>query len=318
MANNFIDSTSLATVIGTSFDGMTVRPLRPEYIFDGVSQEKMWNLNTNPNRGDTMVFVVQSALSANTAALDPTAATITGSQKTSYTRKNVSLNLYGDHAVEDILQFRAETFVDDALDIAFAMQDQAMNSLNLIARDAMDKNRFSNEASGTISSTYHFYGSSGTASNIGPLRAIDVRKIVSKLKGDNVRPFEDGNYLAIIDPVQSTQLRAETGNAAWKEAAVAGDGSATRIWAGDIGVFENTRFIVNNTVKGAGSNTITAYFVGREAVGKAMGRDLRVTTKSTLDGPHENLLTFFWDTLVGYRVIRREALRTIETNGTTL
>lgn len=317
MANNFNDST-ITAVIGTSFDGMTIRPLRPEYPFDAASQEKVWDLNSNPNRGSAMTFVVQSAQSANTAALDPTAATISGSVKESYTRRSVTLELYGDHSVLDTLQFPKESFVNNALDVAFSMQDQAFNSINLLARTKADLNKYSNEASGTISSTYHFYGSSGTASTIGPLKAIDVRKITAKMKASNVKTYEDGNYICILDPLVATQLKAETGNDAWRAAAIAGDQAVQRVWAGDIGVFEGVRFIVNNTCLGAGTDTVTAYFLGREGIGKALGADLRVKTKSSMDGPHDNLLTFFWDVLLGYKVIRREAVRTIQTDGSAL
>ena len=38
MANTFNDVASMAQVIATSFDNMTVRPLRPNYIFDAVCQ----------------------------------------------------------------------------------------------------------------------------------------------------------------------------------------------------------------------------------------------------------------------------------------
>ena len=97
MAGNFIDIASQAIAISTMIDKMTVRPLRPKYIFDGVAKQKLWNLNTNPTKGDTVEFPVLAAFSANTAALDPTATTI-GSQTTTYTRSSVALQLYGDHS----------------------------------------------------------------------------------------------------------------------------------------------------------------------------------------------------------------------------
>jgi hypothetical protein len=319
MANDFIDIQSQAAVIATSFDNMSIEPLRPRYVWDALASEKRWNLNTNPNRGDNLVFPILSSQAANTAALDPTAAAITGSVKTVFTRRNVSLEAYGDHATVDAFEFRAETFVDDAAALMFTMQDQAMNSLNKIARAAVDLNRFSNETSGTISSTYHFYGSDGTVGAMGPLKAIDVRKVVSKMKADNVEPFEDGNYVAVVDPIQSTQLRAETGNAAWRAAAVGGsETGVSRVYNGDIGIFENVRFVVNTEIKGSGTNTLTSYFMGREGVGKAIGRDLQVRIKPGMEGPQNNLMVFHWNVLVGYKIIRREAIRTIDTNNTQL
>ena len=313
MANTFNDVASMAQVIATSFDNMTVRPLRPNYIFDAVCQEKQWNLNRNPNKGDTMVFPVLNAFGADTAALDPTSTVITGGEVNVYTRRTVSLSLYGKHAVIDTLQMVPEAFVDAAGDVAFNMQDQAMNSLNVLARAAIDLNKYSNEVSGTLSGTYHYYGSSGTVGSMGPLKAVDVRSVVADMKGDNVKPFGDGNYVAIVDPVVSTQLRAETGNAAWRSAHLSGDSSVQQVFSGEIGIFENVRFVVNNEVSGASTNTVSSYFLGSEGCGKAIGKDVSVSMKPDLDGPHSNLATMRWNALVGYKIVRREAIRIIET-----
>ena len=44
MANNFNDIITQAAIIATSFDNLSVEPLRPRYIFDGLAMEKNWNL----------------------------------------------------------------------------------------------------------------------------------------------------------------------------------------------------------------------------------------------------------------------------------
>jgi hypothetical protein len=86
---------------------------------------------------------------------------------------------------------------------------------------------------------------------------------------------------------------------------------------GDSGIFEGTRFIVASEVGGAGTNTLSSYFFGRDFAGKAIGQDVRVKTKASLDGPHENLLTMYWDALVGYRTIRRNAGIVVSSKSTT-
>jgi N4-gp56 family major capsid protein len=315
MANSYIDIASQAIVIATMIDNMTVKPLRGNYIFDGVAKQKQWNLNSTPVKGDTVEFPVLAAFSANTSALDPTATTL-GSKKTVYTRKSCAIDAYGDHSTIDTLEYRPETFVDITSDVAWSLLDQGMNSVNKLARNVLDLNRFTNEASGTISGTYHYYGSNGTFSSMGPLRARDVREIVADLKSDNVSPYADGYYIAIVTPAQSTQLRSETGNAAWGGAAVAGDASVQRVWAGDIGTYEGCRFIVN-TENYTLTDTSHAYFVGSDSLGKAIGKDLAVKMKPSLDGPHANLLTLSWSAIIGYKVIRREGVRIVSTTTTT-
>ena len=317
MANNFIDIVSQAQVIATAYSSEVLKPLRPNYVFDQVAKRKVWEMSRPPIKGDVLQFPVLGAIAANTAALDATASAITGSVKTVYTRRNVTLALYGDHATIDTLVLPAESFVEVAGDVVWSLTDQAMNSMNLVARLALTNNKFADEVSGTLSTTYHFYGSNGTVSTMGPLKAVDCRKIKEKMLSDNVQPFEDGMYVCILHPTVATQLRAETGNASWGAAVLAGDQSAARRFNGSIGNFEGINFVVNNQVPNL-TNTATAYFIGADGLGKGIGSELRIKPKSTLSGNHDNLLTIYWDSLVGYRVIRRESVRVISTTNTVL
>jgi N4-gp56 family major capsid protein len=317
MANNYVDAITQAQVIATSFSNETLRPLRPNYVFDQVSQAKMWDLNRTPNKGDTLVFPVLGALAINTAPLSATAAESTGSQKSSYTRRSVSLELYGDHTKIDTLQLEPESYANVISDNMFLMTDQAMGSLNAIARTAVDSNKYANEVSGTLSGTYHYYGSSGTAGSMGPLKSADVRKVVADMLGDSVQKFEDGYYVCILNQNQATQLRAETGNASWGAAVLAGDSSVQRRFNGSIGTFEGVNFVVNTeTVSTA--NTAACYFLGADGVGKAIGTNMRIQPNPVMGGDHANMLTLFWDQLVGYRVIRREAVRVVSTTNSVL
>jgi len=313
MANSYVDVATQAAIIATAFDNMSVKPLRPNYVFDAVAQEKLWNLPQMPNRGDALQFTRLSALSANTGALDVTSTTL-GSQKNTYVRVAVTMDAYGDHSTIDTFELGNESFVDAVSDMAFLMQDQGMNSINLLARDVIDKNQYSNTVSGTLSGTYHYYASNGTASSMGVLKAIDVRKVVADMKGDNVKPFEDGFYLGIISPDVATQLRSETGNAAWGAAVLAGDQSVQRRFNGDLGTFEGVRFISSTEVRTQGTGTVSTYFMGMDGVGKALGKNLGVSVKPDLDGPHSNLLTIRWNALLGYGIIRREAIRIVSSS----
>jgi len=318
MASSFWDTTSVTEIIGTMFDNLSVRELRPKYIFDSLSQDKNWQLSNPPKKGDTMTFVTLGSYTANTAALDATNDSVSGGKTPSFARKSVSLELYGDHSSLDIMGMAPETFVDSVSDAAWAVGDQGMNSMNKIARAVWDKNKYSNEASGTISSTYHYYGSDGTIGSIGSLKAVDVRKIFTDLKASNVKTFNDGLYRFVVDPIQAQQLRAETGNAAWRFPHANQGELSRQIVDGEIGSFEGFMFVANNEVLGAGTGTITGYAVGEEAVGKAVGSDINISPNKVLRGTHENILILKWNSLVGYRVVRREALRTIETNNTRL
>jgi N4-gp56 family major capsid protein len=315
MANNFNDNVTQAAIIATAFDNMSVKPLRPNYVFDALAKEKVWNLPSMPNKGDALQFTRLSALSSNTGALDATSTAINGGKKNSYVRVAVSMDAYGDYMVYDTLELGNESFVDALADGAFLTQDQAMNSVNLLARTAIDKNQYSNTVSGTLSSTYHYYASGGgTAGQMGVLKAIDVRAIVADMKADNVKTFEDGYYLAVVDPNVATQLKSETGNAAWGAAVLAGDESVQRRFTGDIGTFEGVRFVVSTECAKSGTGTVSSYFLGQDGVGKAVGQDVRISMKPELEGPHSNLAIMRWNALIGYGIIRREAIRIVSSS----
>jgi hypothetical protein len=318
MANTFIDKVSAAPVVGTTFDNSTVRALRPQYIFDAVCQEKRWNISTPPKRYDTIQFPVLAALSANTATPDVTAVTPNSDEKASYSRRTVTLDIYGRNSIIDLAELDHEAYVDEVADASFNLTDQGMNSLNDLARTAMDLNTYANETSGTLSSTYHGYGSYGIGSGTaGPLKAVTVREVVASLRGDNVKTYPDGLYWWIITPQQYTQLRADSDNAAWSKIYESGTNElANAIMRGNPDVFEGMRFLMNNQVTGAGTGTLSSYAFGREFVGKAIGYDLRTGTDSKLWGKFEHLLSIYWTALVGYKIIRREAGRIIETVAT--
>jgi hypothetical protein len=318
MANNFNDSVNLANVIATAFDTSSIEPLRPNYIYDALASSKMWDLNRVPSKGDTMVFTIYDAFSSDTGAFVSTSTTI-GQETISYTRKTVSLSPYGRHAVIDLYESNAETFIDEVSDIAFALTDQGLNSMNLLAREAFDLNKYSNQASGTLAGTYHAYGSYGVgASTAGPLKSKDIRTQKANLEASNVRPFADGWFYAIIHPTQYTQIRADSDQGAWSDVSENVESGAQLIRRGSVGTFEGFKFFVDNEVAGASSNTISAYFLGSEGVGKAIGKDLRVRRNPVLAGPHGNLMVMYWDSLLGYTRIRREAIRIVECSSTKL
>ncbi len=318
MANLFIDKITAAAVVGTTFDNNVVRPLRPQYIFDAVCKEKVWNISRPPKRHDTISFPILAAQDASTAAADPTTVTPAPEVKSTYTRRSVSLELYGKNSMIDMAEFDNEAFVDEVSDAAFNLSDQGANSLNALARAAMDLNKFANETSGTLSSTYHAYGSYGFgAGTAGPLKAVTVRATIAKLRGDNVMTFPDGLFWWIVTSQQYTQLRADSDNASWTTIHESGTNElANAIMKANPDVFEGARFIMNDEVTGKGTGTLSSYCFGREFVGKAIGFDLRVATDSKLWGKFESIINMYWNALVGYKIIRREAGRIIETVST--
>lgn len=308
---SFNDINQLYNVIGTTFSGVTLMPLRPKYPFDALAVARTWDLNSSPSKGDAVTFPVLGAWAANTAAMDSTTTDYSGGSVLAYTRKSIALSPYGNYSVYDTEVARMETFSNEISDMAFQLADQGMNSINLVCRTVMDLNRFSNGVSGTLSATSGIYASSGTVSTMGALKAKDVRAIVSSFKDNKVQPYTDGFFYAVITPSQKTQLRADSDAAGWTESAkYNANGDMLKI-NGDLGVFEGVRFIESSECKKL-TNTHFGYFLGQDAIGKAIGKDMSVKTNPTLAGPYGNLLTMSWTALLGYKVLRSEALIVIQ------
>lgn len=305
MANKFNDSVNWENVIGTTYDTISVKPLRPMYIFDMLCKEKTWDLNRTPIKGDTLKFSILSAYSANTTELSATSTAINGGQVNSYSLKTVSLAPYGDYAVTDTFELQPETFLDETSDVAVNLIDQGANSVNVLAKAEMYKNQYSNGVSGTLSSTYHAYGNQTTAGSMGYLTAKDVRATVAAFRSTNVQTW-GGLYQAVITPNQQAQLMADTDNSSWMESKKYVESGAIELANGDVGIFQGVRFIVNSEVPET-SNTAQAIFIGKDFCGKAIGKNLQVSTNPTLHGPHHNLLITNWNALLGYKNIRRES-----------
>jgi hypothetical protein len=104
-------------------------------------------------------------------------------------------------------------------------------------------------------------------------------------------------------------------NASWRVFAEAGLSELSQqIARANPDTFEGVRFLINSQVTGASSGTISAYVMGPDFVGKAIGHDVSVRINPILQGTHENLLVTHWEALVGYKIIRRESGRIIETS----
>jgi N4-gp56 family major capsid protein len=318
--SGYNDLASLYNVIGTTFSGDTILPNRPRYVYDALCKARTWNLNTTPNAGDAVTFPVLGAWSTNTVALSGTITSFSGGEQLAYTRKSITLAPYGNFAAYDMMFAKTETFTDDIADMAFSLNDQAQNSMNLIARTKMDLNRFSNGISGGLSATSNLYASysiSGATVSMGPLKAKDIRKLVANAKTNKVRPFPDGFFYMVVTSAQKTQLRADTDVAGWTASSVSNaNGDMLKI-NGDIGVFEGVRFIVSDENKKL-TNTHFAYFLGDDAIGKAIGIDTSVKTNPTLAGPYANILTMYWAALLGYSVIRPESLIVVQSKTTLM
>lgn len=99
------------------------------------------------------------------------------------------------------------------------------------------------------------------------IQARDVRRAVALMRASGIPSFDDGNYRAIINPLVSHDLMAETAAGGWLD--VSRYTSPEGILNGEIGRFAGVRFIESNQaavkVDAGASSTVDAYsttFIG--------------------------------------------------------
>ncbi|MCK4851212.1 MAG: N4-gp56 family major capsid protein, partial [Phycisphaerae bacterium] len=239
------------------------------------------------------------------------------------TQKTVSVSEYG-RAVITTLPLEALSYIDVDRAKAAVVAQNMKQSLDLIARAAFDAE---------VGADYITYGSNRTAINTIPdedtLSAAMVRQTFTTLRSADV-PFyegpEGGNaYVAVSHPHCLHDLKAETGEGSWRNALEYKDSLDNGLFTGEVGMFEGFRFIdstncqlqadqtAGTTVSTAVGNTYdvyTNYFVGADAIGKAVGADAHLVVGPITD----TLKRFFplgWYALIGYGAIRPESLHKV-------
>lgn len=308
MADAYTTTASL-TFDQTAYDRMVYFALRPELFFDRVA-------TVGPTRqsmpGAAVVFNFANELAAATTplaeAVDVDAVAIGNTQKT------ITLAEYGS-AVITTARIRAFSFVELDPIVANLVGYNAGVSQDTLARDALVLG--TNVSYGTLA------GLAGRT-NIGAannLNAAQVRRMLARLRGANV-PTIGGNYVAYIHPDISYDLRSETGGAGWRDPHTYSQPS--EIWNGEVGTFENFRFIESprapqwvDASNGAGAGgTVDVYgtlFLGAQALAKAFATvDGNGAGPRVVLGPVVDKLRRFvpigWYWLGAYGVFREAAL----------
>ena len=289
--------------------------LRPELYFDAAADVKP---TAQAHPGSSVKFTLTSDLAAATTALtetsDVTPVAMADSQVT------VTLAEYGN-AVQTSAKLRGTSFVAYDPVVANVIGYNAGISLDTLAQVQLKGGTNVRYATGT--------GAAATARNMisdeNTLRATDVRYVVAKLRGANVKTNMAGLYTGFIHPDVSVDLTAETDLAGWRAPHAYNDGGP--IAQGEIGAFQGVRFVETPRGPlvadgGATPSTTDVYltlFTGQQALAKAY---------SSVDGngafprlsptPVVDLLRRFtgmgWYWLGGYGRFREAALYRVESS----
>lgn len=306
MADAYTQTSSLSSDTA-AFDLMAYFAFRSQPVFETIATVRSTNQS---HVGASVTFTKYSDLAAATSALtetvDPDAVALSDSQVT------VTLAEYGN-AVLTTAKLRGTSFLSVDSDAANIVGYNMVDSVDTVVRDVAvggDNVRFANDA-----------GAQGSIDATDNMTAAEMHRQVAELRGANVPTFRGGNYVMMIHPDVSYDLRQDTGVTDIIQFQIRQDAANYR--RGSIGVFGGVEIIESPRVKilaNAGATNVDVYqniLAGQQALAKGFSTATGFgPDPSVVHGPVTDKLMRFrpvgWYHLVGYARFREESLRRIE------
>ena len=160
-------------------------------------------------------------------------------------------------------------------------------------------------------------GATASVASTDTIQSRDIRVAVAKLRTNAVLPWSGNDFMGVIHPDISMDLRAEASTiAGWRSPNVYGS-DQNRIWAGEIGHYEGVRWIENPrayTAKDGVGGTVRvyrSYVFARDAIVEAVFEEPHVVI-----GPQVDRLKRFypigWYGVLGWAFYRQAAMFRLE------
>jgi N4-gp56 family major capsid protein len=308
MPDTFTDSTVWANLLATGYDRYLEYQLRSEPVFRQVVDKHPVSV-TNPGPSVILTLMNEFAALATTPLAETT--DVSAVAPPAPTRVTVTVNEYGN---ADITSLRLR-------DLAYAAPDPAIANLlgkNMV--DTMDK-----LVQNTLDAATNIIGVNGGAVKTqtssfaeGSVAAGDVitsavvRDTTALLRRRNAMPKAGQNFLGIIHPDVSVDIRSDSG---WLNPHQYVDTS--NIYNAEIGTYLGVRFMESPrctvVADGASSTKVyRTYVLGQQALVEATVRDAHVVV-----GPQtDKLRRFFpigWYAHAGWAIYRQEPIQIIRT-----
>ena len=306
LANNapapIVDITLGSQFVTKAYDLAIYPALRPELIFDQFASVRATRLT---HRGANVRF---SFINDIPQQITPLLENIdVDSVSLSSKALSVGMDEYGS-AVTTTALLRGTTMIPIDPLVAERVGYSAGLSVDALARTALDVATITYDDATTDTITE-------IGSNASYLNSSLLQEAVVTLQANNVRPFQGGQYVAVVSPYQAQHLKSDTTDTGWRYLVSRNEGTAgNSIFMGESGMYEGVRIIVNNHLTSNGM----AYVMGAEALSKVysdapgFGPNPRVVVSPVVD-KLKRFASIGWYHLVGYSVFRADALVRIET-----
>lgn len=227
-----------------------------------------------PHPAETFTVTMAGQLAENTTPLDEL-TDIDAVAMPDVRQVSVTVNEYGS-AVNATKRLILTSFNGSELsDANVVLMDNGLRSVDRLYQNALDgsSNVFYVADNGTLTRT------APAADGCGPFTARAGTAAVGQLRNRNAVPTDGTDYLAVVHPDISCDIRTEAGSA-WVAAHTYSD--TRELYKGEIGEFAGGRYVENtrctNAIPGGGATErlYTSYYLGDEALLHAEIESLRV------------------------------------------
>jgi N4-gp56 family major capsid protein len=313
----YTTTSTLGDQVTTAFEQIAYFALRSQPLYEMIADVRSTAQSHNGS-GVQFTFYpnMAQATSALTEASDVTAVALTDTAVT------VTLAEYGNAVITTAL-VRGTSFLNVDADAANIVGYNMVDSIDKVVSDVA--------MAGTAAYVIYAQGSMGSrpTSRVGiadaaTFGAQEGRQAVAELRGDSAPGFTNGNYIGIIHPDVSYDLRGETAVTDVIQYQLYQEGAPVR--AGSIGTFNGIEYIENPRapiLDDAGATSTTNVYqtliAGRQALAKAFSRAPGFGEQpSIVFGPVTDTLRRFnpvgWYHLAGWGIFRQECMRRIESS----
>ncbi|ATW69333.1 major head protein [Streptomyces phage Manuel] len=313
MANAFTGTAAMANLVQTTYDRALEFALRAQPMFRMVADKRPVQ---QAMPGSSVVFEIYQDLAQATTPLnelvDPDAVAAGNP-----TTVSVTLNEYGNSILVSN-KLDLFSFTDVTAGLVNQVAWNLVDSIDLVVQNVLAAGTQVIRQNGDPASVAPIYNG-GTTAAVQPgsiYSSQAARLAVAKLRAQKVHPNKGSFYTTYIHPEVSHDLRAETGNAAWRDPH--NYSAAGNIWAGEIGEYEGSVFIETPRCQNAlnagttPTRVFQTYTTGQQALAEAVAEEFH-----TVRGPVVDKLTRFqplgWYGVAGWSLYRPEALIRTET-----
>lgn len=303
----------MANLVQTAYDRMVEFALRSQPLFRSVADKRPAQ---QAMPGSSVVLEIYQDMAQQTATLseqvDPDAVAVGNP-----TTVSITLNEYGNAVlVTRKLDLFSLSDIDPAIAniIAYNLADSVDEVVQTVLRSGSQVIRQNGDPA-SVAPTYNG-GTTAGVTTVSTFSSKAVRLAVAKLRAQKVWPRKDSFYWSAIHPEVSHDLRAETGNAAWR--APHEYSAAKNIWAGEIGEYEGAYFVETpraySALDGASGTTrvFRSYFAGQQALAEAVAEEFHVVAGPVVDKLMRQR-PLGWYGVAGWSLYRPEALIRVET-----